>query len=187
MWDEVTPIELDANGSLLITSLETTEQVAMMFGLPFQVEELGSQLTSPTDWSTDGERCGVFEFQTGRWPAVGVFDPDWRYKDWSKFATLEFDVHNPSNAEARLVCAAYDAPDRDHGRMMAGFTIPPGEEQHCVLTINPAQRDGVWTPRDAPYWEGKSRLAEIAQFVLSLNQPKVLPLALWIDNIRLCP
>ena len=178
-YREATALQLEADGSLLISSFETDDEVGLF------TRQAGATLGVSEEWATDGRRCGVFEFQFGDWPTIARFDEDWRYKDWSGFGSLELDVHNPGDADVVLVFAAHDAPDRGHGWLRREWRLGPGETQHCVFTLQPPGMEAPWN--DAVYWEGRSRLAEISQFALFLSAPPQLPATLWVDDIRLCP
>jgi len=176
-WDLATDLRLEPDGSLVLSSFEADGDEAM-----FPVRQQ-AVVTRSTEWATDGQRCGVFTFNgPGDWPSVGLREEDWRYKDWSRFASLEFDVRNPSATDATLRCAAFDTPDRGHGHIQKTFVIGAGEEKHCVVRLDPPPE---WPWQTAVYWEGHTRLAEMCQLLFFLPAGHQLPLTLWVDDIRL--
>ncbi len=176
-WDQATDLSRDADGSLVLTSFETEEEMDV---LDYRA---GIELTTSTEWSTHGERSAVITFVGPTpWPMLAVFDEDWRYKDWSPYASLEFDVRNPGDTAVDLWCEAHDTPDRAHATGYDNFQIAPGEDRHCSL---PTRLPLPW--RTAVYFEGQGRSAEIAGLLFCVPGPPEPPVALWIDNIRLRP
>jgi len=179
-WQQATALPLEADGSLLLTSFETEEQMGV---LDFQA---GVRLAPCREWSTHGEQSLAVTF-TGPtpWPMLAVFDEDWRYRDWSGFSVLELDVHNPGDQPVRLCCEAFDAPDRGHAHLTGDVALAPGREGRCRVELQSAPSSAPW--RTSVHYEGQPRLGEISGLLLCVPGPLEAPVTLWLDHLRLCP
>ena len=194
-YDHARELELDEDGSCLVTSFEGEGTF-----VPASDHPLGDLITplvirhrpgievSRTDeWATHGEHSLRFEAEAiGRWTSLGMWDPDWRFGDLRRFSQLDLDLMVESGEPEKIRVRLHDDVWHGHGQVyLFDGTVNPGEPLHISY---PLDEDGLRGAKtwEAPYFDGRLRASEITNLEVMFIDPGGY-VALYLDNIRLTP
>ncbi len=194
LYDEAMALPIEEDGTCLIASFEadepvtrTGEPILSALGDLVLVVQNQFEMSQSDEWATDGElSLKLHAERPYTWMGVSIEDPDWKFKDWTRFAKLELDIKVEGNAPIRPAVSVGDDVGRRHGVIYAfGQEFKPGEERHIVYGLSPASLRGQKEPL-AHYFDGRVRASEIGVLRVSVREPPG-PFTLYIDNIRLTP
>lgn len=194
-YDAANALAVQEDGTCLIASFEEDEavtsvrshplspfsdHVALVVGGPFEISQ-------SDEWAKDGTSSLRLELQEAwRWPNVRIDDPDWRFKDWRRFAKFEMDLMIESEQAQNLYVLACDDSARGHGRIILfRGRVQPDVPLHISYPLDQATLRGRKT-YEGGYFSGSFRAAEVASLEVQLVDP-TLPVTLYLDNLRLTP
>ena len=194
LYDEATALPIEEDGTCLIASFEadepatrTGDPVLSALGDLVLIVSRQFEMSQSNEWATHGElslKLHAEELHT--YMSVSIEDPDWKYKDWARFARLELDIKVEGDAPVQTHVALTDDLGRRHGMVdVFGRNLQPGEQHHVAYPLSPASLRGKQTPF-ADYFDGSVRADEIGTLRISVYKP-LGPFTLYIDNIRLTP
>jgi tetratricopeptide (TPR) repeat protein len=191
LYEQAMTLETDEEGWCIVASFEGDEQVIIdgrraisaVGELPLVCS--AAFAVAPTDeWATHGEHSlrltadKIHGYMTAR-----IADPDWRFKDWTRFSRLEMDLLLEADEPQELCVLAADDVWEGHGRIpIHRLHLPPGEELHISLELTPDTLAGepAW---NVPYFDGSARAKEIADLFVQVPRPTG-PFTLYLDGIR---
>ncbi len=195
LYDEVSRLNVGDDGTCLITSFEpeegvTTSSSFMALATPSELPLVASNLfeASFTDeWATDGQQSLKLQAAQTR-PTLGLIlsDPDWRYKDWTRFQRVQMDLRYEGPAQAEVYAYVADDVGRGHASLgLTGGTMRPGDVRHVSVALSDDFLSSG-RPRPGGYYDGAFRAREVAVLQLTVaNAPG--PFTLYVDNLRLTP
>ena len=195
-YDDATRLEVGEDGTCLVASFEPEESVAVSSSfMPLAtIDELplvASNLfeSSFTDeWATDGNRSLKLQAtQTRATLGLILSDPDWRYKDWTRFRHFRMDLRYEGPAPAEVYAYAADDVGRGHGMLtVTGGMMQPGDVRQVSVNLTDdllASNSRSYLKR---YYDGAFRTREVAALQIVVANPPG-PFTLYVDNIRLTP
>lgn len=187
-------LELDEDGTCLVASFENLEALAINAShplgdlqAPLPVKPATDlQLTLTPEWQTHGAQSIRFEGEdVGESTTVGIWDPDWRFKDWTRFSKFEMDLLVQAPAPVRIRVRVHDDVARGHGQVdLFDDTVEPDKPVHVSYALDRDSLRGTSTS-DAAYFGGRFRAAEVASLDLTVVDRPAGPIALLVDNVRL--
>jgi hypothetical protein len=194
-YDEALRLEPDETGSCLVASFEPDETIVVDSPQPLRTADETLHLrVSPQDqwslsdeWSTDGTYSLKLEAdETARWMAVYIVDPDWKFRDFRRFSTLEMDFVVQAADPQPVTIALFDHPTDGHGgASVFEKAVPPGEERHVSFALTKESLHGG-KDMDASYFDGTFRVDSVSRLYIGLGRPRG-PVTLYLDNLRLRP
>jgi beta-lactamase regulating signal transducer with metallopeptidase domain len=194
-YEAATLLEVDEGGSCLVTSFEEDETLSLQgrkrFSTVGEVSITHSgqlDVGRSHDWATDGDSSlRVSSKELRNYMTVWLSDPDWRFKDWTRFARFQMDVLLDADEPQQIAVWADDDVWEGHGRIpiLPPTNLEPGRELNVSLDLTPETLAGgpAWK---VPYFDGQVRAREISEVCLQVPKPTG-PFALYLDNVRLTP
>jgi len=194
-WDQANSLEPDEDGSYLVTSFEPGENVQRIASLhPLRsIAEIWFDATPETrcsfseDWSSDGEQSLKLEAdETAGWVAFYIRDPDWQFRDLSRFGSLELDLVLDAVGLQPISIRLNDHVSDGHGELhILDDVLAPGEERRVVYELTEENLQGQQDV-DASYFSGRFRADSAARLCIGLGKPKQR-VTLYLDHIRFTP
>jgi RNA polymerase sigma factor (sigma-70 family) len=194
-YDEANQLELGDDGTCLIASFEEDEIVTIAgshplgaLHAPLVIRPNFRLQTAQTDeWATDGTMS--LKFQRDRavpWITVGIWDPDWRFKDWRRFSRFDMDLMVLSARPERIRVRLHDDVSHGHGQVyLFNDTVRPGESVHISYPLSEDSLRGDRT-YEAAHFDGRFRASGVTSLEVMFVDPAT-PVVLYIDNLRLTP
>jgi hypothetical protein len=194
-YDDANELELDADGTCLIASFEEDELITIApshplaaLHAPLVIRPDFRLKTGQTDeWATDGTMSLKFQGdRAGPWITVGMWDPDWRFRDWRRFSQFDMDLMVQSARPESIRVRLHDDVSHGHGHVyLFDDTVRPGEPVHISYPLSEDALRGNRT-YEAAHFDGRFRASEVTSLEVMFVDPAA-PVALYIDNLRLTP
>jgi tetratricopeptide (TPR) repeat protein len=195
LYDQATSFDIENDGTCLVASFEVDEGVRVTTSF-LQAATVGdmpvvaSNLFEPSfsdEWATDGDVSLRLHADQIR-PYLGFIlsDPDWRYKDWTRFSRFEMDLRYEGPAPTDVYAHTMDDVGRRHASLdLTGGDMEPGQVRHVAVDLTD---EFFARARSQPetYYDGAFRAREVAGFQITVPDPPG-PFTLYIDSIRLTP
>jgi hypothetical protein len=192
-YDEATRPDLQEDGSWLIASFEPDEIVSHVSSHPLAalhdplvlVPSAEFQVSQTDEWATDGtQSLKLYAEQPRDYASVSFGGPDWKYRDWTKFAAFEMDLMVVADQPQDLNVWLHDDPGYGHGMVILFHQIiQPGVPCHVACPLNATSLRGEKSYHGYYFGTG-FRASEVASLLVMLRNPTG-PVTLYLDNIRL--
>ncbi|MGD8240784.1 MAG: sigma-70 family RNA polymerase sigma factor, partial [Armatimonadota bacterium] len=193
--DEADALLLEPDGTCLITSFEDDMAFTTAPRHPLGILHAPLvlrphprlPLSQSPEWGADGMLSLKFTGDAVQaWMTMGLWDPDWKFKDWRRFSKFEMDFMIESPRPERFRIRLHDDVWHGHGQVYVfNGTVQPGEMVHIDYPLNRETLRGART-WESPYFDGRFRASEVTNIEFMFTDPAA-PITLYIDNLRLTP
>lgn len=189
-------LTVEEDGTSIVASFEDARESLTMNRDPLGNGEIPLAVrTSPgvlvdrsPEWATHGEHSLKFHgARVDSGATVGLWDPDWRYGDWTRYDRFEMDLLIRAAGPTHLQVRIHDDVAHGHARLkLFNDAVDPDQPVHVSWELNQDNLQGVWT-QWAWHFAAPFRAAEVASLEFIFVEESAGPVALYIDNLRLTP